>query len=58
MKMKIKKCIFLRWEIYFFMDFNENSLFDPQYWYLYDLKKNRKFSVDIGNKAVQLVGWD
>lgn len=42
----------------FFKDFNENSLFEPQYWYLYDLKKNRKFSVDIGNKAVQLVGWD
>lgn len=42
----------------FFMDFNKNSLFDPRYWYLYDLIKNRKFSVDIGDKAVQLVGWD
>lgn len=42
----------------FIADFNRDSLFNPQYWYLYDLKKNREFSVDMGDKAVWLVGWD
>lgn len=42
----------------FFVDINPNSLFDPQYWYLYDIKKDRKYSVDIGDKPMMLVGWD